>query len=339
MKYRDYKKKPNQSVSHKSWGKISATRAPTYYKCLFSLLACLFFGFFTTAQATEPRSNAASSFPNADTSKIQLGAVKAAVMDLDSGKMLYSKYADWITPIASITKVMTAMVIFDSGQNLAEMVVIPKPDLNTRKNGYSRIRIGSKLKRSDLVRLALMSSENLAAYTLAANYPGGVDAFVSQMNTKALSLGMKNTRFADASGLSSGNVSTAEDLIKMVMAAAEYEEIREYSTTPRFTARFKSPRYSLSYGNTNRLVHRKSWDIGLSKTGYLTEAGRCLVLISEFEDRPVAMVLLDAFGKTTPLGDAQRVKRWLTTGNGGRIADAALRYSQDKSKQYPNREL
>ncbi|OUS23488.1 D-alanyl-D-alanine endopeptidase, partial [Gammaproteobacteria bacterium 45_16_T64] len=245
------------------------------------------------------------------------------------------KHADWVTPIASITKVMTAMVVLDSQQGLNEWVVIPKSDHETRKNAYSRIRIGSKLTRSDLLRLALMSSENLAAYSLANSYPGGVEAFVNQMNAKAKSLGMMNTQFADASGLSTNNLSTAADLLKMVKAAAEYEEIREYSTTPRFTARFKGPRYSLNYGNTNRLVHRDSWDIGLSKTGYLSEAGRCLVLLSKLEGRPVAMVLLDAFGKVTPLGDAQRVKRWLTTGSSGHIAGPALAYEKSKAKEYP----
>ncbi len=297
-----------------------------YFKVLLSLLVYLAIGIGSTASA---------SFPNVDTAKIQLGAVKAAVMDLDSGKVLYSKHADWVTPIASITKVMTAMVVLDSQQGLNEWVVIPKSDRETSKNAYSRMRVGSKLTRSDLLRLALMSSENLAAYSLAKSYPGGVEAFVNQMNAKAKSLGMMNTQFADASGLSTNNLSTAEDLLKMVKAAAEYEEVRKYSTTPRFTARFKSPRYSLNYGNTNRFVHRDSWDIGLSKTGYLSEAGRCLVLVSELEGRPVVMVLLDAFGKVTPLGDAQRVKRWLTTGSSGHIAGPALAYEKSKAKEYP----
>lgn len=307
-----------------------------YYKSLLSGIMSLLFFVVSSAGAVQPAANASGAFLDADASKIQLGAVKAAVMDLDSGKVLYAKHADWISPIASITKVMTAIVVLDSQQSLNDWVVIPKPDLETRKNAYSRMRIGSKLKRGDLLRLALMSSENLAAYSLAASYPGGVKAFVDQMNAKAKSLGMANTQFADASGLSTNNLSTAEDLLKLIKAAAGYEKIREYSTTPRFTARFKGPRYALNYGNTNRLVHRQSWDIGLSKTGYLTEAGRCLVLLSEFEGRPVAMVLLDAFGKITPLGDAQRVKRWLTTGDSGRIAGAALAYEQSKAKEYPN---
>lgn len=269
---------------------------------------------------------------------VQLGAVKAAIVELDSGEMLFSKHSDWVTPIASITKLMTALVVMQSGEDLNEWIEIPKPDRETRKNAYSRIRVGSQLQRGNVLRLALMSSENLAAYTLAARYPGGVDAFVAQMNTTARKLGMTQTRFVDASGLSSGNVSTAADLVKLIAAVSEYDKVREYSTTPRYTAHFRKPRYSLGYGNTNRLVHRSSWDIELSKTGYITEAGRCLVLLSKLEGRDVAMVFLDAFGKLTPLGDAGRVKRWITTGDSGRIAGAALRYEQSKSKEYPHLE-
>ena len=257
-------------------------------------------------------------------------------MELNQGKTLYSKHADWVTPIASITKLMTALVVVESGQNLDEWIRIPKPDLETRKNAYSRMRIGSELRRRDLLRLALMSSENLAAYTLAHSHPGGVVAFVRKMNATAGSLGMEHTHFVDASGLSMANVSTAEDLVKLITKVTKHNIIGEYSTTPRYTAQFRKPRYSLGYGNTNRLVHRRSWDIGLSKTGYITEAGRCLVLLSNLQGREVAMVLLDAFGKQTPIGDVGRVKRWLHSGSSGAIAGAALRYEKAKSKHYPH---
>lgn len=271
-----------------------------------------------------------------DISKVSLGAVKAAVFDLDSGHALYRKHADWVTPIASITKVMTALVVLESGEAMNAWLEIPKPDPETRKNAYSRMRIGSELTRRDLLKLALMSSENLAAYTLAYHHPGGVDAFVADMNKKAKALGMLNSTFVDASGLSKHNQATANDLIKLLAAASKHQEIQEYSTTPRYTATFRSPRYTLAYGNTNRLVSRDSWEISLSKTGYITEAGRCLVLMSKLDGKRVAMVFLDAFGKLTPLGDAQRVKRWITTGSSGHIAGAAKRYSLDKAKQYPN---
>ena len=274
---------------------------------------------------------------NNDVSKITLGSVKAAVFDLESGEILYSKHANWVTPIASITKVMTALVLLESKQPLNAWLEIPQPDLETRKNAYSRMRIGSKLKRSDLLKLALMSSENLAAYTLAYHHAGGVDAFVADMNKKAKQLKMSDTTFVDPSGLSRLNLATASDLVRLLAEAQKYEKIQKYSTESRYTARFKSPRYSLAYGNTNRLVRRNNWDITLSKTGYITEAGRCLVLMSKLKGKYIGMVFLDAFGKLTPLGDAARVKRWLTTGKSGHIAGAALRYSQDKSKEYKYR--
>ena len=272
---------------------------------------------------------------NPSPADIQLGAVKATVVELNNGNTLYSKHSDWQTPIASLTKLMTALVVVESSLDMNEWVMIPEPDRETRKNAYSRMRVSSTLKRKDLLRLALMSSENLAAYTLAASHPGGVDAFVAAMNKKAKALGMHNSRFVDPSGLSSRNVSTAADLVHLVEAVAKYDVIREYSTTPSYTAHFRKPRYSLGYGNTNRLVHRNSWDIELSKTGYITEAGRCLIMVSKVDGKDVAIVLLDAFGKLTPLGDAGRVKRWLTTGDGGKVAGAALRYEQAKSKEYP----
>lgn len=268
-----------------------------------------------------------------DENRIQLASVKAAVFDPANGTLLYSKNEQVPTPIASVTKVMTAMVVLDAGLPLDEWLTIQKIKRQSDNNGYSRMRVGSELKRGDLMRLALMASENLAASNLAIHYPGGFDAFVVAMNNKAAALGMNNTRFVDASGLSENNVSTAVDLVKMIVAANQYEKIKEFTTGTRFTAKFKSPRYQLGYGNTNRLVQRQSWDVLLSKTGYLNEAGRCLVMLTEIDNQTVAMVLLDSFGKLTPIGDAGRIKRWLTTGNGGTVAGAALRYEQDKVRQ------
>lgn len=270
-------------------------------------------------------------FANLEPDNVMLGSVMAAVYDPATGTMLYSKNADIPAPIASITKVMTAMVVLDSGLPLDEKLTIMKAERSTNRNGYSRIRIDSQLSRGDLMRLMLMASENLAAWNLAAHHPGGFDAFVEAMNKKAAELGMEKTRFADASGLSVENVSTANDLVKLLKAAADYPLIGEYSTTPSFTARFEKPRYNLHFGNTNRLVHRSSWAIDLSKTGYLNEAGRCLVMQTKVAERDVVMVLLDSFGKLTPIGDAGRIKRWLTTGSGGSVAGAALSYEQSKS--------
>ena len=302
-------------------------------KYLTLLLSLLNVYYVCCAQAATPPSSQGMVSTQPDISKIQLGSVHATVWDLDNQHILYSKNAQTAVPIASITKLMTAMVVLDSAQSLNEYVLVSRTAQKNKKNAYSRIRLNSKLKRRDLLRLALMSSENLAASVLAHSYPGGSDNFVKAMNDKAISLGMHKTRFVDSSGLSPQNQSSASDLAKMVFAAAKYREIREYSTTPNYTANFKSPRYRLGYSNTNPLVHRNSWNISITKTGYIHEAGRCLVMITEIQGRQVSLVLLNSFGKRTPLGDAGRIRRWLTTGSSGPIVGAALRYEQEKSKQ------
>lgn len=267
-----------------------------------------------------------------DPSNLQLASVAAAVGPLDGEAATYAKNAGEIKPIASITKLMTAMVVLDSGRPLDEWVTIVERDEKAPNNAYSRIRIGSQLRRGDLIRIALMSSENRAAYVLSRDYPGGRDAFIAAMNAKAESLGMTDTRFVGSSGLSPGNRSTAADLLKMVRAAYGYEKIREYTTTSYFRAHFRKPRYSLSYGNTNPLVKGNRWNVAVSKTGYLREAGRCLVMVTEIDGEEMAVVLLDSFGTRTPLGDAGRIKRWMTTGNGGSVAGAALEYEQRRTK-------
>jgi len=259
---------------------------------------------------------------------LQLASVHALVVDLDTGATLYQKRADTAVPIASVTKLMTAMVVLDGGQPLDEWLAIVGWNQETGKNAYSRLRIGSEAQRGELLRIALMSSENLATHVLASYYAGGVEAFVSAMNAKARSLGMSSTRFVDPAGLSPGNRSTATDLGQMVRAAFEYSQIREYTTGYQHVAQFRNPRYTLGYGNTNPLVASSRWDMVLSKTGYLNEAGRCLAMVSEIDSRPVAMILLNSFGTRTPLGDAGRVRRWLTTGESGRVAGAALEYEK-----------
>jgi D-alanyl-D-alanine endopeptidase (penicillin-binding protein 7) len=229
---------------------------------------------------------------------------------------------------------MTALVVLDSGESLDSWLTFHKRHTPAATNAYSRIRIDSQMRRSDVLRVALMSSENFAAYTLARNHPGGFDVFVEAMNAKARELGMTGTHYVDPTGLSTGNLSTAADLVKLVNAAAEYPEIREYSTTEYFRGQFRSPRYSLSFGNTNPLVHRESWGVDLSKTGYLSEAGRCLVMISDMNGKKVITVLLDSLGTRSPIGDAGRIKRWLDTGASGKVAKAARRYEQEKNTVY-----
>jgi D-alanyl-D-alanine endopeptidase (penicillin-binding protein 7) len=265
---------------------------------------------------------------NLPTDGIRLASVHAVVGSLDSEEILFAKRQDTAVPIASITKLMTAMVVLDEGQSLDEWLPIVKRKKSHGKNAYSRLRIGSEAKRELMLRLTLMSSENLAAYSLAHHYPGGVEAFVKAMNAKAAELGMDDSQFDDPSGLSTGNRSTAADLLKMVRAAYGYETIREHSTTYQYTATFRKPKHSMPYGNTNPLTASSRWDVWLSKTGYLNEAGRCLVMVTEIEEQPIVMVLLNSFGTRTPLGDAGRVRRWLQTGSSGEVAAAAMEYER-----------
>jgi len=268
------------------------------------------------------------------TDGIELASVHAAVADLRTGEVLYAKRDDLAVPIASITKLMTAMVTLDGGQPLDEWISVVGRKDTYGKNGYSRLRPGSEATRGQLLRLTVMASENLAAYVLASHYRGGVGAFVAAMNAKAEALGMTQTRFDDPSGLSLGNRSCAADLLKMVGAAYQYEEIRDYSTTYQYTATFREPDYALGYGNTNPLTASSRWDVALSKTGYLNEAGRCLVMVAEIEGEPVAMVFLNSFGTRTPLGDAGRVRRWLQTGSSGNVAGAAREYERRVATSY-----
>ncbi|TVP81072.1 D-alanyl-D-alanine endopeptidase [Thioalkalivibrio sp.] len=266
--------------------------------------------------------------PNA--ANLQLASVHAAVAPLQSSAPLFEKFADSPAPIASVTKLMTAMVVLDSGAPMDAWLQIVQRSDDPPKNAFSRMRVGSEARRSDLLRITLMSSENLASYVLAQNHPGGLDAFIAAMNDKARALGMTQTRFVDPSGLWPENVASASDLVKMVEAAYAYPEIREMSTGSQHRVHFRGPRYSLDYGNTNALVSSSRWDVHLSKTGYLNEAGRCLVMVADVGNGPLVMVLLDSLGTRTPLGDAGRIRRWLETGNGGAVAGAALDYERGR---------
>lgn len=294
------------------------------YSIRRTVLLLLIVAFVTTLQAAPKE-----EMPN-------LASVNAAVAYLGDDKLLLDKNAHRAVPIASVTKLMTAVVVMASGQPLDEWLDFQERHKEAPTNAYTRIRIDSEMKRGDMLRIALMSSENFAAYNLARHYPGGYDGFISAMNKKASELGMINTRFVDPTGLSSGNISSAADLVKLVNEAARYPEIEEYSTTRYFTGRFRQPRYSLSFGNTNILVHRKSWGVGISKTGYLDDAGRCLVMTSQMNGRKVVTVFLDSLGTRSPIGDAGRVKRWLADGSKGSVARAAREYAQKKNEAYLN---
>jgi len=235
----------------------------------------------------------------------------ALIFDAQQGHAIYSKNTDTIMPIASITKLMTAMVVLDAQLPLSEEITIDSADIDVLKNTRSRLKIGSSLTRQQLLRLALLSSENRAAAALGRAYPGGIEAFVSAMNNKAFELGMGNSRFVDSTGLSSSNVSTARDLVKMVEAAHFYEEIRDFSTTTTHALNSPDYRRGLKYTNSNNLVSNVQWQIGVSKTGFLSAAGRCLVMQANITGKPVIIVLLDSNGKKTRIGDAIRIKQWM----------------------------
>ncbi|MFT4613501.1 MAG: D-alanyl-D-alanine endopeptidase (penicillin-binding protein 7), partial [Bacteroidia bacterium] len=234
----------------------------------------------------------------------------ASVIVLDGqGNLIYGKDIDTVRPIASLTKLMTAIVILDSGLDLDEKITVTKADRDLIRLTGSRLEYGASLSRRELLLLALMSSENRAASALGRTFPGGTVAFVGKMNQKGRELGMLNSGFADAAGLKAENVSTASDLAKMLAATNKYPLIAQASTTNRLDVRPYRGRGPLTYGNTNRLLRNTSWDIELSKTGYINEAGRCLVMQAKIEGEQVSIVLLNSFGKLTPFGDSNRLRR------------------------------
>lgn len=233
----------------------------------------------------------------------------ALVLDTTHASVLYSRHADVSAPIASITKLMTALVVADAGQPLDEPIQLTSEDRLIGKGAPSRLVLGTTLTRGDLIHLALMSSENRAAHALGRNYPGGLPAFVRAMNAKANTLGMTNSHFVDPAGISSDNVASAEDLSKLVMAASQNPTIREYSTDRGYTV--PVGRRRLEFRNTNALVSNPSWNIIVQKTGYISEAGRCMVMQAVIQGRNVVIVLLNSVGKNTRVADAIRVRRWM----------------------------
>lgn len=264
--------------------------------------------------AFHPSSGDASLFSG---SALRLASSKALIVNQDTGETLYAKSTSIPTPIASVTKLMTAMVLLDQQLPMDEVIAIGDGDVDTLKGTSSRLRVGSQLTRRDMLQLALMSSENRAASALARTSPIGTPAFVEAMNAKATALGMTHSRFVDPTGLNSENVSTAEDLVKMVKAAYQYPEIRAVTTTPEYNVSINGSRRPVEFRNTNILVRNGTWDIGLSKTGYINEAGRCLVMQAQIADQPLIIVLLDSWGKFTRIGDAQRIRKWMESSMAG----------------------
>ena len=231
------------------------------------------------------------------------------VQDQSTGAILFEKNPNAVLPIASITKLMTAMVVLDARPDLAEILAIGEDDVDVLKGTRSRLKVGTHLAREEMLRLALMSSENRAASALSRHYPGGREAFIAAMNQKAHLLGLTDTRFQDPTGLTAANVSSPRDLARMVDAAHQYPLIREFSTTSE--GEFTIAGRQQQFRNTNTLVKSPTWDIGLSKTGYISEAGKCLVMQAWLNNKPTIIVLLDSAGKMTRIGDANRIKRWV----------------------------
>lgn len=237
------------------------------------------------------------------------------VWDRADGRELFARGADQPVPIASITKLMTALVVLDARQALDETLKVTAEDRIRGRGAASRIPVGAALTRADLMRLALMSSENRAANVLGRNYPGGKDAFVRAMNARAMRLGMTRTHFVDPAGLSSGNVASARDVGRLVMAASQYAQIREFSTAESHVVTLGRQR--MEFRNTDSLVRDSGWEVAVQKTGFLTEAGKCLALQARIQGRDVVIVLLNSWGKYTRVADARRIRKWMEGRAGG----------------------
>ncbi|MDP2145169.1 MAG: D-alanyl-D-alanine endopeptidase, partial [Pseudomonas sp.] len=279
-------------------------------------LVSLFFAFAgTVANASE------TTLAPRDTSQLHIASGSAMLVDLQTNKVIYASNPDVVVPIASVTKLMTGMVVLDAKQNMDEYISINISDTPEMKGVFSRVKLNSEMPRKEMLLITLMSSENRAAASLAHHYPGGYAAFIAAMNAKAKALGMNSTRYVEPTGLSIHNVSTARDLSKLVQAARKYPMLTQLSTTKEKTVSFRKPNYTLGFSNTDHLVNRANWDIKLTKTGFTNQAGHCLVLVTSMGNRPVSLVILDAFGKFTHFADASRIRKWIETGKSGSVPD------------------
>ncbi|AOW85008.1 D-alanyl-D-alanine endopeptidase [Vibrio mimicus] len=265
--------------------------------------------------------------------KQELAANSALVIDLKTNEVIYSSNPDAVRPIASVTKLMTAIVTLDAKLPMDTKLPITIKEAKEMKGIHSRVRIGSEISRKDMLLLTLMSSENRAAASLAHHYPGGYKAFIKAMNNKAKALGMKNTRFVEPTGLSEKNVSSARDLVLLLKASKKYPMLGQLSATEKKTVTFAKPRYSLDFRNTNRLVFNDNWKIDLTKTGFTNAAGHCLVMRTQMGKRQVAFVVLDTKGKLSPVGDANRLRTWLETGKVTPLPADAKQYKKQRNQE------
>jgi len=253
---------------------------------------------------------------------------------MQTNKVIYASNPDVVVPIASVSKLMTGLVVVEARQNMDEYININISDTPEMKGVFSRVKLKSEMPRREMLLIALMSSENRAAASLAHHYPGGYAAFIAAMNAKARALGMTNTHFVEPTGLSPRNVSTARDLSKLLIAAHKYPLLSELSTTKEKTVSFRKPNYSLGFRNTDHLVGKPNWNITLTKTGFTNEAGHCLVLVTSMGNRPMALVILDAYGKYTHFADATRIRNWVETGKSANVPSVALQYKSDKNLKH-----
>ncbi|WP_261830802.1 D-alanyl-D-alanine endopeptidase [Leminorella grimontii] len=296
-------------------------------------LALLTSGFAMTAPP-EAKSASSHAQPAQKTpAGPALSSKSALVVDVKTRKVIYANNPDKVVPIASLTKLMTAMVVLDAKQPMSQVIPVKINETKELRGVYSRVKVGSEITRKEMLLLALMSSENRAAASLAHNYPGGYRAFIKAMNAKAKSLGMKNTRYVEPTGLSEKNVSTARDLSRLILATQKYPMLSQLSTTQGKTVTFEHPAYTLEFHNTNHLLRNGSWDIQLTKTGYTDEAGRCLTMRTTINHREMALIMLDAYGKYTHFADANRLRTWIETQKPLPIADNQKSPKKQKAKK------
>ncbi|MGA2526064.1 MAG: serine hydrolase [Smithellaceae bacterium] len=282
--------------------------ASKYCRTIMMVVLCV--GMLSVPATTGFSKSSITPVSQRDSRKLVLRSAAALVKDQETGEFLIEKQATAVLPIASITKLMTAMVVLDTGINLEESLTIEQGDMfGLRRRARALLPLGTELTRRDTLLIALMASDNRCARALGRTYPGGIDACIAAMNAKARSLGLTETRFEDSTGLSSGNVSSARDLVRLVDTACQYNLIREFTTCKKTV--IPSGRRILEFHNTNRLVQNPGWQIGLSKTGFIGAAGRCLVMQANVAQRSLIIVLLDSQGKLTRIGDANRIKHWL----------------------------
>jgi serine-type D-Ala-D-Ala endopeptidase (penicillin-binding protein 7) len=258
-----------------------------------------------------------------DDDALDLKSSVALVIDQETDEVLFSKNPQAVLPIASITKLMTSLVVSEANQSMDEVLTITQDDIDTEKGSRSRLAVGTQLTRGEMMHLALMSSENRAANALGRHYPGGLDAFVAAMNRKAAALGMRDTHYVEPTGLSSKNQSSARDLALLVKEAYQVPLLRELSTSQE--TKVAVGKRLMQFRTTNGLVRNPSWEIGLQKTGYISEAGRCLVMQAQLAGRKLIMVLLDSAGAYSRIGDAERIRKWLSSAAGDSTPAAGSR--------------